>query len=902
MTAVISFGASNRLDALASVFPTQTFTTPTPETTPNVGSLASPGVPFGGFNIPQNNAEESVQFNRAWSITTRYLTLQTVQERDLSNPRTAADSEINALSVICRRPSGFKELRAWYANETGVHFRHHVAPVLEHWQQPISVTSASDVLGRTTQLLRSAQNGYLSSLISVVDHTSSMADRQTLLTLLARLREDLFALYLEALPCHRLLKTMSAVFYQQMKSSLEHQSNTEACHKRGECWCTTALDESLLATIYDIGLGQLGQQAFATAFHKFLEVEAIERPCFRVDWTSHASVVPNLVRWIEQRLASFAQRTISILQGGRQVNIEKQLDAQAIVRTAVTNIGRLRTSALFDYTKRWPSSIGALLDIQSYLVIAPQDKARVCEHFIQQVKRRLLHAGASTTEILSIYVDLIPAFKLLDARGVLLEKVAQPLRSYLRSREDTVAILAASFFADVSSDGSVDHIDPYRICADITNEVARSALVQQSRHKVLTFEDMEWLPDPIDAGPDFKISAPEDVLAHVLGLFEQEDFIKEVTIVLAQHLLEATDPEYVRETRLVELFKTRLDSTKLQAAEVMLKDMRDSVTLNRRINAPPKQISVPTPREIQAAIPSEGVTLTSLYGMFERRMTPAQFRAALSTVANKRQDRYYARRTPLPPEPPANAEVTDHDIIDSKYHVLSSFFWPQMRGDTFKLPALLNDCNRRFDSRFTDLGNQRKLHFKDALARVTVEIELEDRTVCEADVPGWRASVIDLFAFHPQSDMDIDDGLTPTFALDQIASLLQMDEELVLDALSFWLSKRVLYQPQPDMYAVLERQDMDVGPTKQTKQDTKFSALKSQDAMFREGVPTFETFIAEMLRNNGPREIGGMTGIAGMLKMVLPNFTYGEDEARWLLEDMESRGMVVRNGEIWAIG
>jgi anaphase-promoting complex subunit 2 len=44
-----------------------------------------------------------------------------------------------------------------------------------------------------------------------------------------------------------------------------------------------------------------------------------------------------------------------------------------------------------------------------------------------------------------------------------------------------------------------------------------------------------------------------------------------------------------------------------------------------------------------------------------------------------------------------------------------------------------------------------------------------------------------------------------------------------------------------------------------------------------------------------------MMGIANMLKMVLPTFTYGEEEVLFLLGEMEARGEVARDGESWKV-
>lgn len=121
--------------------------------------------------------------------------------------------------------------------------------------------------------------------------------------------------------------------------------------------------------------------------------------------------------------------------------------------------------------------------------------------FSQQLNRRLLHAGVTTSELLSIYINVILAFKTLDPRGVLLEKVAVPLRSYLRLRDDTVRIIAASFLADVDDSGHVTNPSD-EVCSDLVREITLSEGERpQTESRGLDWDDMEWMPDPIDAGP-----------------------------------------------------------------------------------------------------------------------------------------------------------------------------------------------------------------------------------------------------------------------------------------------------------------------------------------------------------------------------------------------------------------
>ena len=907
-TATLSTGLQSLHDSIfASVFPPKDFTTPTPEATPNIGVLASPARSFGDFNT-STSADEVIRLSRAWSTATRALTSSFLKETALQKQSISPDVR-DAFELLCRSPTTRKELLAWYENDVAVRFRHQVLPDLQAWLQPVPLNEAAGLLGKTVEVLAGTQRHLLSVIVELESRASDAETHANLVGFRNAVKRKLQVLLLNSLPSARLQNTMAHSFYQQMSASLSESKDFERCSKPGECQCLPILDTPALAQLQDVGLGDsLGERALAHAMHKLLRSVVGTRQCFQVDWSGHSTIIPKLRRWVQIHFAPFVERSLAALTGNASLRLSNT-DVKPFMEMAVTNLGRQRTASLFDYVKSWPDSKGAVMDIREYLTSsAAAEKAHVCSSFVRQVQHRLLHAGATTTEILGMYVSVIYAFKALDARGVLLEKVAVPIRSYLRAREDTVNIIAASFLADLDKEGNVIYDDQEKICADLTVEIANSTLDDGRDHRMLNWDDMDWTPDPIDAGPDYRASRSEDILAYVLNLFDQEDFINEVRNVLAQHLLRAEDPEYVKETRLVELLKARLDANKLQAAEVMLKDARDSVVLNKRINPQARYVSArpPTPREIQAAIPEEGITLQSLYRMFEHRIKQAQFQAALKLVATRRHDLFYPKRTRLPPEKANDAEMGDGASADFKVQVLSGHFWPQMRSSEFQLPAQFVELASKFNARFNLQGSQRKLHWRSALTRTTVELELEDRHVKEVDVQAWQASVIDAFS----AERDVESGMAPLqydaeigLNADQLAEALKMEEELVQDALNFWITKRVLYQTAPGTYAVLERLDMDAGiaqplappPTDQV------SAVMSHEALLRESAPMFETFIANMLRNGGPKEVGGMMGITGMLKMVLPTFTYGDEEVEWLLSDMEGKGEVARSGELWKV-
>ena len=125
--------------------------------------------------------------------------------------------------------------------------------------------------------------------------------------------------------------------------------------------------------------------------------------------------------------------------------------------------------------------------------------------FTQVLSQRLLHPGASTTEILQIYISLIRAFALLDPRGVLIDRVARPIRRYLRDREDTVRVIVAGLLVnkEEDKDGEEQMLGQEDTLKDLASELNRvSELAAQSDDdQDLNWDDMNWTPDPVDAGP-----------------------------------------------------------------------------------------------------------------------------------------------------------------------------------------------------------------------------------------------------------------------------------------------------------------------------------------------------------------------------------------------------------------
>ena len=98
---------------------------------------------------------------------------------------------------------------------------------------------------------------------------------------------------------------------------------------------------------------------------------------------------------------------------------------------------KTRIEQLFNIIIEFPDSQSALEDLKDCL-----ERTDMRSHLTGSLKavlqKKLLHLGVNTTDILTAYIAAIRALRVLDPTGVVLELVCEPVRKYLRTRDDTV--------------------------------------------------------------------------------------------------------------------------------------------------------------------------------------------------------------------------------------------------------------------------------------------------------------------------------------------------------------------------------------------------------------------------------------------------------------------------------
>nr|CAG8489840.1 1508_t:CDS:2 [Entrophospora candida] len=190
-------------------------------------------------------------------------------------------------------------------------------------------------------------------------------------------------------------------------------------------------------------------------------------------------------------------------------------------------------------------------------------------------------------------------------------------------------------------------------------------------------DDDNWIPDPVDAGPEYKSSIYRlaDMTNLLISLFDNTELLtEEIQRQMAECLLLKTDFNTTKELAKLELFKLRFGESKMSTVEVMVKDISDS----KRING---------------------------------------------NIYNERLIRKNAAESP-------DLEIILNNENEILYtSILSRLFWPTINNEEFEVPPPISDEMKSYNNAFQILKPRRKLNWLPSLGKVQLELEFQGKTL-----------------------------------------------------------------------------------------------------------------------------------------------------------------------------
>ncbi|RMD43338.1 hypothetical protein DV735_g1714, partial [Chaetothyriales sp. CBS 134920] len=398
------------------------------------------------------------------------------------------------------------------------------------------------------------------------------------------------------------------------------------------------------------------------------------RGCYRAD------VIPHLEFWVRYVFAGLINFTLHLLDGQTQLPAPGEVLKWGEI--ALTRLGELRVEELDDIVNNLEAASYGIEDLRHFIT-SPATRGYLTSHFIQTLNKTLLHPAASTVKILRSYISIIRAFRQLEPKGVLLDRVARPIRRYLRERDDTVKVVVHGLLSDPAEHDAAGPTSSGSVLSELATELMnRSEAEAAVADDELDWDNMDWLPDPVDAAPDYMKSQHTDVVGSLTSLFDSKEvFVKELQNALAERLLK-NKTDFTREISTVEHLQSVLGEAALQGCEVMLRDVLDSGKVNEAIKLDRKSASHKPAPTSTAVIP--------------------------------------------PPE--LNAKI------------LSRLFWPSIPDQGFALPAIIRQQQHEYEAGFEAVKNSRKLTWVPAIGHVEVELHFADGRVFADTVLPYQAT------------------------------------------------------------------------------------------------------------------------------------------------------------------
>lgn len=616
-----------------SVFGSSNISLPTPYATPATNFIA-PGQTWGGppasilneklqtatqghqssrSSATNDHVEDQVKWDRAWHLVTHTLSLpqfrgEGIEPEELKPIPAQLDARFyTALKQVVRPDIQLPSARetenvvVWFSAQVRQDFLHQVLSILSRINAQYD---GEELLGRSIKVLEMANRQYLHGLYLITQAIDDTPTTVSGLEITSDFKRDLNAVIGESV-MGLLGSTVTTILRTKVTLALDFTSATSPERTLNFLEPdpkSTDRDDllGLVHALYSVGLaGEKFQIIFAELMNDIMK-EWIGLS-YKGAWDTHSfwtgnltveqrskihAVLPRsanhiapsysvitLCAWVENLFAKLIVQVFGVLKIRGAVTLA---DLEKYKELAIGRLADLRIDELFDIVGGGPEVKGALDDLRTSIT-SPQKRLQLTENFARTLRERLLHPGTSTLRILQTYISMIRSFHKLDHSKVLLDRVAYPLQVYLFSREDTVRIIIEGLLSNTENQiGELD--DPkndklYGLAHILKDEDSSKGSIDEE----LDWHDMEWTPDPVDAGPGYKRSKTADVIGTMIGVLGTQDvFIKEFQRIIGENLLR-------HEHQQGEPFRREVSSElmlKLQALLMTIADLSPRATEN----------------------------------------------------------------------------------------------------------------------------------------------------------------------------------------------------------------------------------------------------------------------------------------------------------------------------------
>lgn len=346
--------------------------------------------------------------------------------------------------------------------------------------------------------------------------------------------------------------------------------------------------------------------------------------------------------------------------------------------------------ALFDMVTEFPESLAALRQLKESIALSSTLRD-IGKTFQSTLKRRLLHPGASTSQVLDVYISTIRALRVIDPSDLLLKYVATPVRKYLLGRKDTVRCVVSSLTEGHDLHGELRKGGSLECAADEDDEEGGPGA--------------NWEPARRDTELQLESGGRgQDVLALLVSIYGSTTvFVAEYRSLLADKLLNNLDYNTDAEIANLELLKRRFGDESLHSCEVMLRDLEQSKRVNTAVLSEIKKEKVSEAMDTDACLTADCLLISDNYWPTLRNSDPMTLHPMAASLVADYQKVYSVIKYPrkarsLPQLGKVDLELSFKDGTVRKLSVspaqasLILYFEDEVPGMSIALSDLASKC------------------------------------------------------------------------------------------------------------------------------------------------------------------------------------------------------------------
>eukprot|EP00529_Nitzschia_sp_RCC80_P018521 CAMPEP_0113448980 /NCGR_PEP_ID=MMETSP0014_2-20120614/5053_1 /TAXON_ID=2857 /ORGANISM="Nitzschia sp." /LENGTH=509 /DNA_ID=CAMNT_0000340223 /DNA_START=178 /DNA_END=1704 /DNA_ORIENTATION=- /assembly_acc=CAM_ASM_000159 len=463
----------------------------------------------------------------------------------------------------------------------------------------------------------------------------------------------------------------------------------------------------------------------------------------------------------------------------------------------------VRMDEMFEIVADFPDSLVAVRELKQVLEITRMHHT-IARALRGALVRRLNHPGANTSTIIDVYINTIKVFREIDPSDRLLQIVAEPVRSYLRQRQNTVRCIITSPDSEAGGD----------LYDELRRQDAKplEELYDDSDDEEEP-PDMNWQPPPPlnkERGSFLTGSGVKggggDILAMLVSIYGSKDlFVNEFRLMLADKLLANETFNTDQEVHTLELLKLRFGEVSMRNCEIMIKDIDDS----KRI-------------------------VTNIH----------------QTIKSKQDASFMPQHTLVQSGTKTNTDPR----VDAA--IVSGVFWPSLKKEPFTHHPRIKTELDRFSSEYGRLKNPRRLIWMNQLGTVHLDLDvIETRNDGTPVVETKEFKVSPLLATLISYFEDRDEWTS-----EDLSNEVGIPEHIVQKRMTYWVHNHVIKLTSGGStmrYAVATHEHILHGET--SRLGDKAGSLMDEDgiasqalsavAQEEEEMEIYESYILGMLTN-----------------------------------------------------